>query len=128
MIGITDLVTGALKLGSELIEDKDLKAQLAADTVKAMLASRTYRWTDALVKMAYASEQITKGLIRPLFSVGMFVYGVTNPDKMQELHALGTVGDMGIAAVFGAAPAWGMSRHGEKKIKAQKSQVEWDEI
>ena len=125
---ITDIISGALKLGSELIEDKDKKTEYAFKTMDAMLTSKTYRLVDATVKLAYASEQITKGLIRPIFSAGLFIWGVLNPDDLAKLHELGTVGDMGIAAVFGAAPGWMVSRHAEKKVKAEKSKIDWDEI
>ena len=121
------LVSAALEIGKELVEDKDKKSELAFQTMEKMLDSKTYRWVDGLVKLSYAAEQITKGLIRPLASVGMFVYGIANPDVLTQLHALGTVGDVGIAAMFGSAPAWGLSRHAEKKKKAPKKEPEWVE-
>lgn len=115
------LVAAALSIGKELIEDKDKKADLAYQTMDKLLASRTYRLVDAVVKLAFAAEQITKGLVRPLVSCGMFVYGVLNPDVLQQMHALGAAGDLGIAAMMGSAPAWGYSRHKEKQKKPQKS-------
>lgn len=118
MIGI---IEGALGIGMKYLESQDKKEQLALDTVKAMLESKTYKFVDALVKLAYASEQIMKGLIRPVFSCGLFLYGLLNPEQLVKLHELGTVGDMGIATIFGAAPAWGYSRHKEKQTKTEST-------
>lgn len=116
---ILSLVDAALQIGKELVEDKDKKAELAYSTMEKLLSSKTYRWVDGLVKLSYAAEQIVKGLIRPLASVTMFVYGVMNPDVLAQLHALGTAGDVGIAAMLGSAPAWGVGRHIEKKKKME---------
>ena len=114
---ILSLVDAALQIGKELVEDKDKKAELAYSTMEKLLDSKTYRWVDGMVKLSYAAEQITKGLIRPIASVSMFIYGVMNPEVLQQLHALGTAGDVGIAAMLGSAPAWGVGRHIEKKKK-----------
>jgi len=119
---ILSIVDAALKIGAELVEDKDKKAELAYSTLDALLKSKTYAFVDALVKLSFASEQIIKGLVRPLVSTGMFVYGVLNPDVLAQLHALGTAGDIGVAAMLGSAPAWGYSRHQEKKRK----EPDWD--
>lgn len=115
MIGV---IEGVLNIGMKYLDSQDKKEQLALDTVKSMLESKTYRFVDAVVKLAYASEQISKGLIRPVFSCGLFIYGLLHPEQLKALHELGTVGDMGIATVFGAAPAWGYSRHKEKQKPA----------
>ena len=112
MIGI---IESALGIGMKYMESQDKKEQLALDTVKAMLTSKTYRFVDALVKLAYAAEQITKGLLRPMFSVGMFIYGLNNVDVMKQLIELGIVGEAAVGAIFGSAPAWGYSRHKEKQ-------------
>ena len=125
-------VEGAIGLVSEYIEDPDKKAELMTRTVEAMLASKTTKTVDALVKLAYASQMITKGLIRPLFSVGVFIYGLSNPDVIAQLHELGAVGDLAIAGIFGSAPLWGYSRHKEKNQVASSSKPvssssDWDE-
>lgn len=113
---ITDLVTAALKLGGELIEDKDQKNQLAFNTMKTLMESRTYRWVDAIVKLSYASEQIMKGLFRPLGAGALMVFGIYAKMKGIEL------GDMIDMACFGSLPAWGVSRHMEKAKAADKQQ------
>lgn len=112
------LLPSLMKIGDKFIEDKDKKAEFASKLADTMLNTQTYKWVDALVKLSYASEQIIKGLVRPLFSVGIFIYGIANPEILTTLHNLGTVGDMGIATIFGAAPAWGISRYKEKQKKA----------
>ena len=115
------VIESVLNIGLKYIESGQKREQLALDTVNAMLQSKTLVFVDAIVKLAYASEMITKGLIRPAFSVGLFVYGLLNPEQLMKLHELGTIGDMGIATVFGAAPAWGYSRHVEKKTPPSKA-------
>lgn len=121
------IAAGILSLGMKYIESKDKKEQLALDTVQAMLNSKTYKAVDAVVKLAYASEQITKGLVRPLFSCGLFVYGLMNPDVMKQLIELGTVGELAVGGVFGSAPAWGYSRYKEKQ-SANKHKVTDDDF
>ncbi len=123
MIGI---IESALGIGMKYMESQDKKEQLALDTVKAMLTSKTYRFVDAIVKLAYAAEQITKGLLRPMFSIGMFIWGLNNVDVMKQLIDLGIVGEGAVAAIFGAAPAWGYSRHQLKKKSAKISDDEDD--
>jgi hypothetical protein len=111
---MVSVIESILSLGMQHLENKEKKEQLAFNTIEAMLQSKTYVFVDALVKLAYAGEAITKSLIRPAFSCGLFIYGLLNPEQLVKLHELGTVGDMGIATIFGAAPAWGYSRHVEK--------------
>lgn len=123
---ILNLIDAALSIGKELVEDKDKRAELAFQTMNTLLTSKSYRWIDGLVKLSYATEQIIKGLVRPLVSTGMFVYGVLNPDVLAQLHELGTVGDVGVAAMLGSAPAWGYSRHKEKQ-KSKKEDTSWDD-
>jgi len=108
-------VESATGLISEFIEDPDKKAEITARTVEAMLGSKTIKFVDALVKLGYASEALMKGLVRPSISAFAFLYGLFNPEILQSLHELGTIGDAGIAAMFGSFPAWGYSRHVEKK-------------
>ena len=122
------VIEGILGMGMKYMDSKDKKEQLALDTVKAMLESKTYKFVDATVKLAYAAEQITKGLLRPAFSIGMFIYGMTNIDVMKQLIELGIVGEGAAAAIFGSAPAWGYSRHVEKKKrKAEVAHNDFDE-
>lgn len=112
---ILSIVDAALSLGDKLIEDKDKKAELASKAMEQMLASRTYRWVDGIVKLSYASEQIVKGLIRPLGSVAMFCFGAYCSIKGIELppviHEL----------LYGAPLGWGVSRHMEKNKKIKRS-------
>jgi len=125
MIGLlTSLLPSLFSLGGKLIEDKDKRAEfafkvqeMAFKQMEVLINAKTYPWVDALVKMAYASEQIVKGLFRPVVSAGLFVYGIMNPDMLKSLHELGIAGDAGIVGVFGAFPAWMKSRHDEKKKK-----------
>jgi len=121
---LTSLLPSLFSLGGKLIEDKDKRAEfafkvqeMAFKQMEVLISAKTYPWVDALVKMAYASKQIVKGLFRPVVSAGLFVYGMINPDMLQQLHALGIAGDAGIVGVFGAFPAWMKSRHDEKKKK-----------
>lgn len=112
-------IEGATGLISEFIEDPDKKAEITVRTVEAMLNNKTIKLVDALVKLAYASEMLMKGLVRPGISAFAFLYGLFNPEILQTLHELGTVGDAGIAAMFGSFPMWGYSRHKEKQAKAK---------
>jgi len=115
---IPGIILGALKLGSELIEDKDKKNELAFKTMEKLLESKTYRLVDALVKLAYATEIITKGLIRPLGATALMVFGI-----YAKANGIET-GDLVDAACFGSLPAWGVSRHQEKIQKAKKKPSE----
>ena len=117
MIGlITSLLPGLFKIGDKLIADKDKKAEYAFKVqemffkqMEALIAAKTYPWVDALVKLAYASEQIIKGLFRPIASAGMLVFAM-----YCELNAIG-LSDGVQAILYGAFPAWGYSRHQCKK-------------
>jgi hypothetical protein len=118
------LLPGLFKLGDKMIVNEDKKMEFAFKTqemtfkvMEVMLATKTYPWIDGLVKLAYASEAIIKGLFRPVISAGLFIYGLTNPDLLKQLHELGVIGDTGILGMFGAFPAWMKSRHDEKKQK-----------
>lgn len=124
------IIPGLFKIGDKLIEDKDKRyeyafkvQEMAFRMMEVMLSTKTYPWIDGLVKLSYAADQIIKGLFRPVFSVGLFVYGILNPDMLQNLHSLGIVGDAGIVGMFGAFPAWMKSRHDEKKAKAEKQTI-----
>lgn len=122
---LTSLIPGLFKLGSELIEDPDKKTEFAFKTQELyhqlatkLLDTKTFPWVDALVKLAYASEAIVKGFIRPVgsFALAAFaaycdVKGITLSDTVSTL-------------LYGAPIAWGTSRHIEKREKAKSSTVE----
>lgn len=121
------LLTGILKIGSKFVEDKDAKAKFAHDAMAMMLKSQTYKWVDALVKLSYAAEQITKGLLRPLGSfalAGFAMYCELNDVDLSETMQ---------AMLYGSPVAWGASRHSEKKNKAKvkrkqtTDEYDWDD-
>lgn len=127
--GIVGAFNGLIGLASEFIEDKDKRnafefeaKTLQLQTIQTLLSTQTVPWVDAVVKLIYA--MISLG--RPLASFAAFFIGVFNPDLIQQLHSVGTVGDVAIGAIFGSAPAWGYSRHVEKRDqrKAEQRQVE----
>lgn len=117
---LTSLIPGLFKLGSELIEDPDKKTEFAFKTQELyhqlatkLLDTKTYPWVDALVKLAYASEAIVKGLIRPL---GSFVLaGFAAYCQIKGIELSGPVQ----ALLYGAPAAWGYSRHKEKQEQAK---------
>lgn len=124
----TSAIDGVSGLISEFIEDPDKKNEIVTRTIEAMLASKTTKFVDALVKLAYASEQITKGLVRPIFSIGVFIYGLSHPEAIKQLHELGGVGDLAIGAIFGSAPLWGYSRFKEKQKRIEvEEEYDWEE-
>ena len=100
------------------IPDADKRMEFAFKTQEMMnqfmvhmLQTKTYPWIDGVVKLAYASEHILKGLLRPVGALLMFAYGVyaqTNNIALDELTQ---------SLLFGAPIAWGVSRHAEKKRK-----------
>lgn len=105
------LISGIISIGKEFIEDKDKKNEYADKAMDRLLGTKTYMWVDALVKLSYAAEQITKGLIRPIGSLLMACFaaycsvkGIVLPEAAQ-------------VALYGAPIAWGASRHSEKKKK-----------
>lgn len=114
-----DIFTGIIKmiggLGGELIEDKDKKtefafkmAALAEKRMEVLMNQKTYPWVDGLVKLAYASEQIVKGLFRPVASSLMLAVAVYF--EINDIKVSGTVETI----LYGALPAWGVSRHMDK--------------
>lgn len=116
------LLTGLLNVGGKMIQDRDKQAEFAFKVAEMghelalkLLETKTYPWIDGLVKLSYASEAMIKGLVRPVFSAGLFIYGLSNPEVLQSLHEMGAVGDAGIAGMFGSFPTWMASRHIEKK-------------
>lgn len=119
------------KLGDKMIEDKDARlafvqqqAQNAHELMMAVLKMPTYPVIDALVKLAYASEAIIKGLFRPVFSCGLFIWGMVNPESVAEIYNqlkdFGYAGEIAVTTIFGAAPAWGVDRAVDKRRKAKK--------
>ena len=111
----TALIPGLFKIGDKLIEDKDLKAEyafkvqeMAFKQMEVLINVTTYPWVDALVKMAYASEQIIKGLFRPIIAAVGFGFGLYF--ELNNIEVSGTVETI----LFGTFPAWGISRHVEK--------------
>jgi hypothetical protein len=112
------MLPSLFKLGDKLIVDQDKKQEFAFKVQEMMnnfaiqmLQTKTYPWIDGLVKLAYAGEAIIKGLIRPLGALGMLAFAIYAETHSIELSE-------GIQAIlYGAAPAWGFSRHQEKKRK-----------
>jgi len=125
---LTSLFPGLFKLGDKLIVDQDKKAEyafriqeMANDFAKTMLAVKSYPWVDALVKLAYASEAIIKGLFRPIVATCMFAFAVYAETHAIELSATAET------LLYGAFPAWGASRHVDKQRKKPKKPIEEDE-
>jgi hypothetical protein len=122
------LIPGLFKLGDKLIEDKDKKNEFAFRVLEMahelslkLIDTKTYPWIDGLVKLAYASEAIVKGLLRPLGSAAMTGFAI-----YADLHGIEL--SAGVEAVLYAAfPAWGASRHAEKakKQKEEESDYGW---
>ena len=122
MIGLATFLPAIVKLADKFIEDKDKKAEFANKAMNAMLENRTYKWVDALVKLSYASEQIMKGLFRPIGAAVMTGFAMWASYKGVDLDTAAQ------AVLYGAFPAWGASRHSEKKTKAEKpaNDDEWN--
>lgn len=129
MIGLfASLLPSLFKLGGKMIKDADKQQEYAFkvlemsnDLALKMLDTKTYPWIDGLVKLSYASEQIIKGLFRPLGAAcmtGFLIYAEIN-----EIQLSGTVETL-CAAAF---PGWMASRHADKKDKAKKKTDFFDE-
>jgi len=127
MFGLfASIIPGLFKLGDKLIADEDKKAEYAFRVqemffkqMEVLIAAKTYPWVDALVKMAYASEQIVKGLFRPVgaaLMTGFVLYA-----EVKGIELSGTVETLLISAF----PAWGASRHVEKKGKKEETEEDW---
>ena len=121
------IVPSLFKLGNKLVVDKDKQAEYAFkvqdktfELMEKMLDTKTVPWVDALIKVSYASNDIIKGLFRPVISAGLFIYGLNHPDLIKHLHDLGGMGDAGIAGIFGSFPSWMYSRHVDKKNQTPK--------
>ena len=122
LVPFSGAIESALDIVDQAVDDGDLKAKLTTEIRKVelnamqeLIKTQTTPWVDALVKLMYASV----ALIRPLTSVGVFLFGLIFPEKLSALYAIDqTLGTVAGAAVFGSAPAWGISRHLEKKKKS----------
>jgi len=126
----TSLIPSLFKIGDKLIVDQDKKAEYAFKVqemmfkqMEVMLNVKTFPWIDALVKLSYASESIIKGLFRPLgaaaltgFAIYADIYGINLSEGVELI-------------LYGAFPAWGVSRHTEKKdkLKAKQYQIDMDD-
>jgi hypothetical protein len=119
--GVLNNIIGVV---DQYVEDKDLKAKLIVemrkiemDGMTTLLKTTTTPWVDGVVKLMYASVS----LVRPLTSVGLFLYGLMYPESLSKLYEIDqTLGTVAGAAVFGSAPAWGISRHMQKKTEAKE--------
>ena len=135
-----DFGQSVIGLISEYIEDPDLRMKMTVEVQKlehqsmsTLLTTTTSPLVDATVKLMYAFV----ALFRPLASIGVFIYGLSQPETIGQLYEIDqTMGTVASAGIFGAAPAWGISRHMEKtkeikekatveKIKAAKGEF-WE--
>lgn len=120
------LVPGLLKLGDKMIEDKDKKAEYAFNVqrmyfemAEKLLDTKTFPWVDALVKLAYSSTAIIKGLIRPVGSIaalGFVAYCELNGIELSPMVE---------AIMASLLPAWGVSRYKEKMSKNDSDDLGW---
>jgi hypothetical protein len=122
----TSLIPSLFKIGDKLIADEDKKMEfafkvqeMAFKQMEQLINAKTYPWVDALVKLAYASEQIIKGLFRPIASACMLAFAMYCEVSTIELS------DGVQAILYGAFPAWGASRHIDKQKK--KKVIDEDE-
>ena len=128
MIGLfASLLPGLFKIGDKLIEDKDQKMkfafqvqEMAFKQMETLINAKTYPWIDGLVKLAYAAEQIVKGLFRPIASGLMLGFAMYCEVSHIELS------DGVQAILYGAFPAWGVSRHVSKN-KKKESVDPWED-
>jgi len=128
MIGlITSVLPSLFKLGDKMIEDKDKKAEYAFKVqeitfkqMETMLNAKTYPFIDALVKLSYASDQIMKGLLRPIGAACMT--GFLFYAEIEGIELSGTVEAL-CAAAF---PGWMASRHVQKKNDSKKADESGD--
>lgn len=127
---IGPLITSGLKIGSELIQDKDKKEELAYKyqelihgTVSQILAIHTVPWVDAMVKVMMALNTILKGFARPVGAFAMAGFGAYCKVKGIEL------GDVVETTLFGAPLAWGVDRsvHKARVHKTKQSAANFEE-
>lgn len=121
-------IDGLFGVLSEAITDKDLLAKLDVKRQEIdsairsqLLKTKTIPWVDALVKVMIAMRDVVIPLLRPAGAFAMTAFGM-------YMHYRGTPLDAVNQAVFdGAAPAWGISRHANKKKEQETKQkyAEW---
>lgn len=116
---IGSIFTGLIDLAKEATDDKDKQMALTTQLMEAkmkmltaILQQQTIPWVDAVVKLAMASDQIIKGLWRPVGSFAMagfagycILNGIPIPAWADPVMAA-----MGMSPV-----AWGVSRYMEKR-------------
>jgi hypothetical protein len=115
---VLGLIDKLFDIGSEFITDKDKLIEFQFKTLevktemtRTLLATQTIPWVDALIKVMVA----LKMFIRPVGGALMTAFGM-------YAHLKGIEIDVGMHALFdGALPAWGVSRHIEKKNKKQRN-------
>ena len=111
---IGDAFSKLIGLGSEFIEDKDLRnkfnmqiMEFKNDFNTALVTQKTHPTVDALVKLLFALNS----LWRPAVGAAMTAFGIYAHLKGLDISATSQV-------IFdGAFPAWGVSRHVEKGKK-----------
>ena len=120
------LLPSIFKLGDKMIVDEDKKAEfafkvqeMAFKQMETLINAKTYPWVDALVKLSYASEQIVKGLFRPLGAAAMT--GFLFYAEINDIQLSGAVEAL-CAAAF---PGWMTSRHIDKQKKKENTDG-WD--
>jgi len=129
MGALLGILPSLFKVGGKLIQDADQRAEyvfkvqeMAQKFMEKMLETKTYPWVDGLVKLAYAAEAIIKGLFRPVVSALMFVFAA-----YAEVNGINLSEGLQVL-LYGAFPAWGASRHQEKKKTSQKASKEvWED-
>jgi len=119
------VLPGLFKLGDKMIEDKDKKNEYAFKVLEMtqemglkLLDTKTYPWVDALVKLAYASEALIKGLFRPIAAAGALIF--VGYCEVQGIELTPTIE----AVMVSLMPAWGISRYKEKQ-KKNDSEIGW---
>ena len=124
----TSLIPSLFKLGGKMIKDADKQMEyafkvqeMAQELALKLMDTKTYPWIDGLVKLAYASEAIVKGLFRPLGAAvmtGFVIYA-----EIQGIELSGPVETILLAAF----PGWMTSRHVEKKGKKKLPIEDFDD-
>jgi hypothetical protein len=118
------IIPGLFKIGDKMIADEDKKAEfafkvqeMAFKQMETLINAKTYPWVDALVKLAYASEQIVKGLFTPIMGAIGFGFGLYF--ELNDISISGTVE----AILFGTFPAWRIARQKEKNAKIEREKA-----
>lgn len=113
---ITEVFTGLIGLGKELIVDKDKQieyafkiAEMQHSLVEKIMTMQTTPKVDAFIKILYAIKEVGIPLLRPLGSAAMTAFGA-------YAHAKGLhIDPVSQTLLDGAFPGWMTSRHLEKK-------------